>query len=82
VLRSVVDANAGSLLGVGLLAWTVGVIQHIDPNDRALAGCAACTGELAEGALPVPGIPRRAVVLAVPFRAASGCAWPNLTCKG
>jgi hypothetical protein len=69
-LRSVADANIGFLLNVGLLVWTVGVIQHINPQERALTGFAACASELVEGALPVPDIPRWAAVLAVPFRAA------------
>ena len=47
VLRSVPDANVGSLLGIGFPAWTGGVIQYINGYEGGLAGFVARAQELA-----------------------------------
>ncbi|MFF4795606.1 3-hydroxyacyl-CoA dehydrogenase NAD-binding domain-containing protein [Streptomyces sp. NPDC001276] len=47
VLRSVPDANIGSILGIGFPAWTGGVIQYINGYERGLAGFVARAQELA-----------------------------------
>ncbi|MDX2937651.1 3-hydroxyacyl-CoA dehydrogenase NAD-binding domain-containing protein [Streptomyces ipomoeae] len=48
VLRSVPDANIGSLFGIGFPAWTGGVIQYINQYDGGPAGFVARARELAE----------------------------------
>jgi 3-hydroxyacyl-CoA dehydrogenase/enoyl-CoA hydratase/3-hydroxybutyryl-CoA epimerase len=48
VLRSVPDANIGSLFGIGFPGWTGGVIQYINQYDGGPAGFAARARELAE----------------------------------
>ncbi|MBP2413652.1 3-hydroxyacyl-CoA dehydrogenase/enoyl-CoA hydratase/3-hydroxybutyryl-CoA epimerase [Arthrobacter stackebrandtii] len=47
VLRSVEDANIGSILGIGFPAWTGGVLQYINGYDGGLAGFVARSRELA-----------------------------------
>ncbi|MEV4147679.1 3-hydroxyacyl-CoA dehydrogenase NAD-binding domain-containing protein [Amycolatopsis sp. NPDC049691] len=47
VLRSVADANIGSILGIGFPAWTGGVIQYINQYDGGLPGFVARARELA-----------------------------------
>lgn len=48
VLRSVEDANIGSILGIGFPAWTGGVVQYMNQYTGGLAGFVARCGELAE----------------------------------
>lgn len=48
VLRSVADANVGSILGIGFPAWTGGVLQYINQYDGGLAGFVARARKLAE----------------------------------
>ncbi|SFH13761.1 3-hydroxyacyl-CoA dehydrogenase NAD-binding domain-containing protein [Streptomyces mirabilis] len=48
VLRSVPDANVGSLLGIGFPAWTGGVIQYINQYKGGLAGFVARARQLAK----------------------------------
>ncbi|XVV33074.1 3-hydroxyacyl-CoA dehydrogenase NAD-binding domain-containing protein [Streptomyces sp. CA-100214] len=48
VLRSVPDANVGSILGIGFPAWTGGVLQYINGYAGGLHGFAARSRELAE----------------------------------
>lgn len=43
VLRSVAEANVGSLLGIGFPAWTGGVIQYINGYEGGLPGFVART---------------------------------------
>ncbi|MGO4385841.1 3-hydroxyacyl-CoA dehydrogenase NAD-binding domain-containing protein [Specibacter sp. RAF43] len=47
VLRSVEDANVGSILGIGFPGWTGGVVQFMNGYDGGLAGFAARSRELA-----------------------------------
>ncbi|MBQ0985592.1 enoyl-CoA hydratase/isomerase family protein [Streptomyces sp. F63] len=47
VLRSVPDANVGSILGIGFPAWTGGVLQYINGYPGGLPGFVARAGELA-----------------------------------
>ncbi|MDN2499241.1 3-hydroxyacyl-CoA dehydrogenase [Nocardia nova] len=47
VLRSVADANIGSILGIGFPAWTGGVIQYINGYPGGVAGFVARADELA-----------------------------------
>jgi 3-hydroxyacyl-CoA dehydrogenase/enoyl-CoA hydratase/3-hydroxybutyryl-CoA epimerase len=46
VLRSVPEANIGSIFGIGFPAWTGGVIQYINQYDGGLAGFVARANEL------------------------------------
>lgn len=48
VLRSVADANIGSLLGIGFPGWTGGVVQYINGYDGGPAGFVARARELAD----------------------------------
>jgi 3-hydroxyacyl-CoA dehydrogenase/enoyl-CoA hydratase/3-hydroxybutyryl-CoA epimerase len=48
VLRSVPDANIGSIMGIGFPPWTGGVIQYINGYEGGLAGFVARARELAE----------------------------------
>ncbi|HEX3787080.1 MAG TPA: 3-hydroxyacyl-CoA dehydrogenase NAD-binding domain-containing protein [Pseudonocardiaceae bacterium] len=48
VLRSIPDANIGSIFGIGFPAWTGGVIQYINQYDGGLAGFVARARELAK----------------------------------
>lgn len=48
VLRSVPDANIGSVLGIGFPAWTGGVIQFINSYPGGVAGFVARATELAQ----------------------------------
>ncbi|MBL1083479.1 enoyl-CoA hydratase/isomerase family protein [Streptomyces actinomycinicus] len=48
VLRSVPDANVGSLLGIGFPAWTGGVLQYVNQYDGGPAGFVARARRLAE----------------------------------
>jgi len=48
VLRSVPDANIGSIMGIGFPPWTGGVIQYINGYPGGLAGFVARAGELAQ----------------------------------
>lgn len=47
VLRSVPDANIGSLFGIGFPAWTGGVVQYMNGYKGGLAGFVARADELA-----------------------------------
>ncbi|RAN79234.1 3-hydroxyacyl-CoA dehydrogenase [Bacillus sp. SRB_336] len=47
VLRSVEDANVGSILGIGFPGWTGGVVQYMNGYDGGLAGFVARSRELA-----------------------------------
>jgi len=47
VLRSVPDANIGSIFGIGFPAWTGGVIQYINGYEGGVAGFVARARELA-----------------------------------
>lgn len=47
VLRSVEDANIGSILGIGFPAWTGGVLQYMNGYDGGLTGFVARSRELA-----------------------------------
>jgi 3-hydroxyacyl-CoA dehydrogenase/enoyl-CoA hydratase/3-hydroxybutyryl-CoA epimerase len=48
VLKTVEDANIGSIFGIGFPAWTGGVIQYINQYSGGLAGFVARSRELAE----------------------------------
>jgi 3-hydroxyacyl-CoA dehydrogenase/enoyl-CoA hydratase/3-hydroxybutyryl-CoA epimerase len=48
VLRSVADANIGSIMGIGFPPWTGGVIQYINGYPGGLAGFVARARELAQ----------------------------------
>ncbi|MGH3646687.1 MAG: 3-hydroxyacyl-CoA dehydrogenase family protein, partial [Micromonosporaceae bacterium] len=48
VLRTVADANIGSIFGIGYPAWTGGVIQYINGYSGGPAGFVARARELAE----------------------------------
>ena len=48
VLRSVPDANIGSIFGIGFPAWTGGVLQYINGYDGGPAGFVARARELAD----------------------------------
>ena len=48
VLRSVPDANIGSIMGIGFPPWTGGVLQYIEGYPGGVAGFAARAGELAD----------------------------------
>lgn len=47
VLRSVEDANVGSILGIGFPAWTGGVAQYVEAYPGGVAGFVTRTRELA-----------------------------------
>ncbi|WP_424185312.1 3-hydroxyacyl-CoA dehydrogenase NAD-binding domain-containing protein [Actinokineospora sp. G85] len=47
VLRTVPDANIGSIFGIGFPPWTGGVIQYIDNYPGGIAGFVARSRELA-----------------------------------
>jgi 3-hydroxyacyl-CoA dehydrogenase/enoyl-CoA hydratase/3-hydroxybutyryl-CoA epimerase len=48
VLRSVQDANIGSILGIGFPGWTGGVVQYMNGFPAGLAGFVGRAGQLAE----------------------------------
>jgi 3-hydroxyacyl-CoA dehydrogenase/enoyl-CoA hydratase/3-hydroxybutyryl-CoA epimerase len=48
VLRSIPDANIGSIFGIGFPAWTGGVIQYINQYEGGLPGFVARARELAK----------------------------------
>jgi 3-hydroxyacyl-CoA dehydrogenase / enoyl-CoA hydratase / 3-hydroxybutyryl-CoA epimerase len=48
VLRSVPDANIGSIMGIGFPAWTGGVVQYINGYPGGLAGFVERARELAK----------------------------------
>lgn len=48
VLRSIPDANIGSIMGIGFPPWTGGVIQYINGYEGGLPGFVARARELAE----------------------------------
>ncbi len=48
VLRSVPDANIGSIFGIGFPAWTGGVAQYVDQYPGGVAGFVARANELAD----------------------------------
>lgn len=48
VLRSVPDANIGSIMGIGFPPWTGGVIQYINGYSGGLSGFVARARELAQ----------------------------------
>ncbi|MFC4004136.1 3-hydroxyacyl-CoA dehydrogenase NAD-binding domain-containing protein [Prauserella oleivorans] len=48
VLKTVEDANIGSIFGIGFPAWTGGVIQYINQYEGGLKGFVARARELAE----------------------------------
>jgi 3-hydroxyacyl-CoA dehydrogenase/enoyl-CoA hydratase/3-hydroxybutyryl-CoA epimerase len=48
VLRSIPDANIGSIMGIGFPPWTGGVIQYINGYAGGVAGFVARTKELAQ----------------------------------
>ena len=48
VLRSVEDANIGSILGIGFPGWTGGVVQYMNGYAGGLAGFVARARELAD----------------------------------
>ncbi|KGN32104.1 3-hydroxyacyl-CoA dehydrogenase [Knoellia sinensis KCTC 19936] len=48
VLRSVEDANIGSILGIGFPAWTGGVVQYVEGYPGGVAGFVARARELAD----------------------------------
>jgi 3-hydroxyacyl-CoA dehydrogenase/enoyl-CoA hydratase/3-hydroxybutyryl-CoA epimerase len=48
VLRSVAEANVGSILGIGFPPWTGGVLQYIEGYSGGVAGFVARARELAE----------------------------------
>ena len=64
VLRSVAEANIGSLLGTGFPAWTGGVLQYINGYEGGPAGFVARAGELRERYGSVFEVPASLVVLA------------------
>ncbi|GAB2960035.1 3-hydroxyacyl-CoA dehydrogenase NAD-binding domain-containing protein [Amycolatopsis acidiphila] len=47
VLRSIPDANVGSILGIGFPSWTGGVIQYVNQYEGGLPGFVARARELA-----------------------------------
>ncbi|WP_328529117.1 3-hydroxyacyl-CoA dehydrogenase NAD-binding domain-containing protein [Nocardioides sp. NBC_00368] len=47
VLRTVEDANVGSILGIGFPGWTGGVVQYMNGYEGGLAGFVARARELA-----------------------------------
>jgi 3-hydroxyacyl-CoA dehydrogenase/enoyl-CoA hydratase/3-hydroxybutyryl-CoA epimerase len=47
VLRTIPDANIGSIMGIGFPAWTGGVIQYMNGYEGGLAGFVARAQELA-----------------------------------
>jgi 3-hydroxyacyl-CoA dehydrogenase/enoyl-CoA hydratase/3-hydroxybutyryl-CoA epimerase len=47
VLRTITDANVGSVLGIGYPGWTGGVLQHINQYEGGPAGFVARADELA-----------------------------------
>jgi 3-hydroxyacyl-CoA dehydrogenase/enoyl-CoA hydratase/3-hydroxybutyryl-CoA epimerase len=64
VLRSVADANVGSILGIGFPVWTGGVLQYVNQYEGGPAGFAARARELAakygERFTPPPSLVARA----------------------
>lgn len=48
VLRSVADANIGSIVGIGFPPWTGGVVQYINQYEGGVAGFVARSRELAK----------------------------------
>ena len=48
VLRTVEDANIGSILGIGFPAWTGGVAQYVEGYPGGATGFVARARELAE----------------------------------
>ncbi|HVV21886.1 MAG TPA: 3-hydroxyacyl-CoA dehydrogenase NAD-binding domain-containing protein [Pseudonocardiaceae bacterium] len=48
VLRSVPDANIGSIFGIGFPAWTGGVVQYVEGYPGGVAGFVARANELAD----------------------------------
>jgi 3-hydroxyacyl-CoA dehydrogenase / enoyl-CoA hydratase / 3-hydroxybutyryl-CoA epimerase len=64
VLRSVPDANIGSIMGIGFPPWTGGVIQYINNYEGGIAGFVARANELAnrygDQFLPPPSLQARA----------------------
>lgn len=48
VLRSVEDANIGSIFGIGFPGWTGGVVQYMNGYEGGLAGFVARARELAD----------------------------------
>ncbi|MDQ2845109.1 MAG: 3-hydroxyacyl-CoA dehydrogenase, partial [Actinomycetota bacterium] len=48
VLRSVEDANIGSILGIGFPGWTGGVVQYMNGYPAGLKGFVARATELAD----------------------------------
>ncbi|CRK55962.1 Enoyl-CoA hydratase [isoleucine degradation] / 3-hydroxyacyl-CoA dehydrogenase / 3-hydroxybutyryl-CoA epimerase [Alloactinosynnema sp. L-07] len=48
VLRTIPDANIGSIFGIGFPPWTGGVIQYINGYEGGLAGFVARSRELAD----------------------------------
>jgi 3-hydroxyacyl-CoA dehydrogenase/enoyl-CoA hydratase/3-hydroxybutyryl-CoA epimerase len=48
VLRSVPDANLGSIFGIGFPVWSGGVLQYVDGYPGGPAGFVARARELAE----------------------------------
>jgi 3-hydroxyacyl-CoA dehydrogenase/enoyl-CoA hydratase/3-hydroxybutyryl-CoA epimerase len=48
VLRSVPDANIGSILGIGFPPWTGGVVQYINQYEGGVSGFVARSRELAK----------------------------------
>ena len=48
VLRSVEDANIGSIMGIGFPAWTGGVVQYVEGYPGGVAGFVARARQLAE----------------------------------
>ncbi len=48
VLTSVVDANVGSILGIGFPSWTGGVLQYVNQYQGGLPGFVARARELAQ----------------------------------
>jgi len=48
VLRSVADANIGSIMGIGFPAWTGGVVQYMNGYPGGLAGFVERARELAK----------------------------------
>ncbi|BCB82839.1 3-hydroxyacyl-CoA dehydrogenase NAD-binding domain-containing protein [Phytohabitans suffuscus] len=64
VLRSVADANVGSILGIGFPVWTGGVLQYVNQYEGGPAGFVARARELAgrygERFTPPPSLVARA----------------------
>ncbi|MFC0529068.1 3-hydroxyacyl-CoA dehydrogenase NAD-binding domain-containing protein [Phytohabitans kaempferiae] len=64
VLRSVADANVGSILGIGFPVWTGGVLQYVNQYDGGPAGFVARARELTaaygERFTPPPSLVARA----------------------